>query len=471
MQGRMADTETSPILSILYILSKFPSFLASLLSKTAAEPAALQKVWSAAGSAASGAKPVTPLETAKNPRICLLTNSFYPIIGGGETHALLLCREWLKRGVTVTVLTRRVTRNLKCEENLDGLTIRRLPPAGFRRFGKYLVTIPAYFELIQRRNEYDVIYVCGLRVAGIPATLAALRLGKICVLRAESRGEYSGDFIWNSPDPAIRETSMKPLIRMYLKWRNRILLKAQAFVSISQDVHDEFLKEGIPAQKVRKIFNGIDTSRFEPLTGDKQQIREKLGLPAGKKIFTYSGKLNKGKGLEMLLRVWKKLAAERSDCHLVLVGGGGKQFLSCEQELRDYADSNSLQDRITFAGFQTEMFKYLQAADYFAFPSENEALSIALLEALACELPCLASDISGNRDIANNGQNGLLLPVNDESAWLAAMRSVLDDPAGAIALGKAGRCTVIEKFSISKVADQHLELFRSLVAAAGDKPA
>jgi len=404
-----------------------------------------------------------------HPRICLLTNSFYPRIGGGETHALLLCREWLRRGVPVFVLTRRITPDLAPEEDLDGLTIRRLPPVGFRRFGKYLMTLPTYSELRRRSHDYDVVYVCGLRVAGVPAVLAARRAGKVCVLRAESRGEFSGSFIWQSPDEKIRNTPFKPLIRLYLRWRNRRLLKASAFVSISRDVHAEFLQEGIPESKIHLIQNGIDTSRFEPASPERRkQRRHELGLP-DQTTFIYTGKLNKGKGLEMLLRVWRGLAAERTECHLVLVGGGGGQFLSCEQELRDFVERSGLQDRVTFTGFQSNVNGYLQAADAFLFPSENEALSIALLEALSCELPCLASDISGNRDIVENGRDGRLLPVGDEAAWLNALRDVLANPAQAAALGRQGRATVVERFSIARVAEQHLDLFRSLMPAAGGR--
>ncbi|OGV65281.1 MAG: hypothetical protein A2283_05705 [Lentisphaerae bacterium RIFOXYA12_FULL_48_11] len=407
---------------------------------------------------------------SKYPRICLLTNSFHPVIGGGETHALLLCREWLKRGASVFVMTRRITSDLKREENTDGLTIRRLSPSGFRQFGKYLMIIPTYLELLQRRNEYDVIYVCGLRTAGLPATMAALRLGKTCILRSESRGEFSGDFIWNSPDPAIRKTSLKPLIRVYLKWRNKILMKAAGFISISRDIQNEFNNAGIPTSKNNLIYNGIDTGSFEPAENDlRKKRRKEFNLPLDKKLFAYSGKLNKGKGLEMLLRVWKKLAGERKDCHLVLIGGGGEQFLSCEQELRDFASREELQESVTFAGFQTEMNKYLQAVDFFVFPSESEALSIALLEAQSCGLPCLVSDITGNRDIIENNVNGRLIPVKDEPAWLEIMKNALNSPDSYNVLGQKARANVIQRFSIATVADKHLALFRSLDSATGNR--
>ena len=403
-------------------------------------------------------------QTNPNPRICLLTDSFHPIIGGGETHALLLCREWLKNNVPVFVMTRRIKPEFAREENLDGLTIVRVAPSGFSRFGKYLMTIPTFFELIQRRDDYDVLYVCSFRVAGIPALLAALCLRKPCILRAESRGEFSGDFIWNSPDPAIRRSRGKPLIRLYIKIRNLLFSKAPAFVSISGDIHNEYLKGGIPEAKIRLIYNGIDTSKFAPCRPDlKAQLRRELGLPQDRKIFVYTGKLNQGKGLEMLLRAWKVIAGERNDCTLVLVGGGGGQFLSCEQVLRDFATSNQLLDSVIFAGFQTAVGTYLQAADYFVFPSENEALSIALLEALSSELPALASDISGNRDIVEDGVSGTLLPVNDEAAWISGIRSYLSNPAKAAELGRCGRVRVMDHFSIARVAEEHLKLFRPLL--------
>lgn len=240
-------------------------------------------------------------------------------------------------------------------------------------------------------------------------------------------------------------------------------MKAPAFVSISQDINDEYSRGGIPDSKIKLIYNGIDTSHFAPASPEQRiHLRGQLGLPADKKLFVYTGKLNRGKGLEMLLRAWKTITEERKDCHLALVGGGGGQFLSCENELRDFTEKNGMQDRITFAGFQTNVHRYLQAADFFVFPSENEALSIALLEALSCELPCLASDISGNRDIVTNGQNGILLPVNDEAAWINGIRDFLKNPATAASLGQKGRARVMDRFSIARVAQEHLELFRSL---------
>ncbi len=181
---------------------------------------------------------------------------------------------------------------------------------------------------------------------------------------------------------------------------------------------------------IRRAFRPADAEQ-------RRQRRQELGLP-DKATFLYLGKLNKGKGLEMLMRAWKELSAERKDCHLVLVGGGGGQF-RLRRGLRSFVEQSRLQDRVTFTGFQTDVHKYLQAADYFVFPSENEALGIALLEAMACELPAIASNVGGIPEIVTDGVDGRLLPVNNEQAWLNGMRDFMDNPTRAVPLGQQGR--------------------------------
>lgn len=399
------------------------------------------------------------------PRICLLTNSFYPLIGGGETHALQLCREFLRKGGQVFVLTRRVTADLKRQEVVEGLPVYRLPPVGFRRFGKYLMMLPTFLELIKRRKEYDVLYVCGLRVAGIPAMLASRLLRKPCVLRAESLGELSGAFIWQSPDERIRRTRLRPFLEWCIRLRNNLLLGASAFISVSAPIAEEFEGMGVPASKNRLIRNGVNVEALHsPTMFSRSDLRGKLGLPLDAIIFTYSGKLNKGKGLELLLRVWNRFVATCSRAHLVLIGAGAHQYLSCEPELRTYVLQHQMENSVTFTGFRTNVSEYLRSTDCFVFPSENEAFGLALAEAMACGLPCLASRTGGILDLINDGYNGHLIDPYDENAWFNAMTDFVTHPDRARELGEKARDTILQKFTMASVAEQHLDLFRSLVS-------
>ena len=404
--------------------------------------------------------------SAANPRIALLTSSFHPVVGGGETHARLLGGTWRRQGVDVFVITRRRLPESPAFERVDDISVYRVPPTGRPRLGKYLMLVPAYRELVRRRAEYDLIYVCGLRVLGLAGVLAALRTGKPCVLRSESRGELSGDFIWRTVDGHLLP-ARRALFGWLVALRNCLLRRAAGFLAISTDIRTEYEACGVPADRIATIVNGIDPQRFAPADAARRaECRRALDLPAAGRIWAYSGKLNRGKGLEFLLRVWCDYIAAHPGELLVLIGSGGNQFLSCEAELRAAVRANALASSVRFTGYVTNVEAWLQAADAFLFPSENEALPLALLEALACGLPAIASDVGGMRDILRDGENGRRVAVNDAAAWRAAMETLAAAPEQAAAWGRGGRTTALARFGIERVAAEHLALFRALVAAS-----
>jgi glycosyltransferase involved in cell wall biosynthesis len=360
-------------------------------------------------------------------RILVLAGSFHPIVGGGERHAHLLCRAWSRQGHQVTVVTRRTTAQLPQHETQDGMTIFRIAPSGFPRLGKYLMIVPAIHRLWRLREDYDLIYVCGLRVLGLAGVIAQQLTGKPCVLRAEARGEWSGAFIWKSPEghvSPIKRTLFQPLIQL----RNLCLRSARRFLAISTPIRQEFQAGGIPEEQLALIPNGFDPDEFYPPTpAQRQALRETFGFQHNR-IFMYSGKLNRGKGLELLLRVWARYSAAYPNDRLLLVGSGKGQSLSCEAQLRSFVDEHRLNHSVTFTGYTDRVADYLRAADCFLFPSESEAQGLAPLEAMACGLPVIASRIPGIMDMIQDGENGTLIEVHDETAWLTAMQAFATQP-------------------------------------------
>ncbi|MBU0715904.1 MAG: glycosyltransferase family 4 protein [Verrucomicrobia bacterium] len=401
-------------------------------------------------------------ESAKRLRICLLTGSFYPVVGGGERHAHLLCRELSRQGSEVLVLTRRRTRDLPRCEAMDGFTVIRVGPSGFPRLGKYLMLAPALWRLWRRRRQYDLIYVCGLRVLGLAGVLAQILVGKPCVLRAESRGELSGEFIWKSPEGQI-----KPMLRAFfsplIAIRNRLLMRATCFLSISTPIREEFLAAGVSPAHIADIPNGFDVATFSPgAPEDRPALRQKLGLPAAI-LYAYSGKLNRGKGLERFLRVWERFAANHPEVHLILIGSGRGQHLSCEQALWTFVREHNLEASITFTGYVDVVQDYLHATDIFVFPSESEAQGLSVLEALACKVPVIASRIPGIMDMVTDGVNGRLVEVRDEDAWLKALADFIEKPEYFRHLAEAGYNTVQNHFSMAATSAKHLAVFWQLM--------
>jgi len=239
-------------------------------------------------------------------------------VGGGETHARLLSAELIRRDVAVLVLTRRRLRKFAVREVIDGVEVVRVLPYGFQRFGKYLMIVPAILRLLAMRDQYDIIYVCGLRVLGAIGVLAARFLGKKTILRAESCGEMSGDFVYASLD---RKTSkvISKVIDSIISIRNRVLRSADCFLAISNVIREEFKGSGVDENVIVSIPNGIDTTKYCPVEKEeKNRLRRTLRIPE-KTVFVYTGKLNKGKGLELLLKVWARVVGRCDRVHLYLV--------------------------------------------------------------------------------------------------------------------------------------------------------
>ena len=127
-------------------------------------------------------------------KICILTETFHPVIGGGETQARALAEGLAARGAKAFVLTRRSSRGLDSNEQLGNISVRRLPPAGASHLNKWALSVTALPALLRLRERFDVVLVSGFRVLGMPALLACRMLGKACVLKADSLGEMSGEY-------------------------------------------------------------------------------------------------------------------------------------------------------------------------------------------------------------------------------------------------------------------------------------
>jgi glycosyltransferase involved in cell wall biosynthesis len=295
---------------------------------------------------------------------------------------------------------------------------------------------------------------------GILGVMAGKLLGKKCLLRAESCGEMDGSFVSQYGRPPSKLKSL--LIKILVRLRNMALTQADGFLSISSAITNEFVRAGVPLNTLTEITNGIDVQRFAPIEAEtKAALKKKLGL-LEKKYFLYTGRLTRGKGLEYLLRVWKRLAAEFKDIHLIVVGSGQGHTLSCEDNLKTFVRENHLESTVTFTGGVPNVNEYLQAGDFFVFPSQSEGLGLSLIEAQACGLACIATNVGGILDIVEDKVNGLLVPYADEDRLFEVMKEVLQDKEKAIQLGREGRKTVLEKFDINRLAKQYLALFNRL---------
>lgn len=400
------------------------------------------------------------------PSICILTETFYPVIGGGETQARSLAEGLKQHGWEVLVLTRRSDAGLPRQEVIESVPVHRIAPSGAGHWKKWGLVLSSFPALIKLRRQYDVVFVSGFRVLGMTAVIVSKLLGKACVLKADSLGEMSGEY-FAAGLARVRLRPSSPLFRPFLWLRNKILKQANAFVAISSAVAAELRAHNVKPSSIKMIPNSVDVRRFRPVAArERDALRRKLGLPLGDKIVIYTGRLVSYKGLPLLLRVWRDIQRNHSHVRLFLAGSGGLDIHNVEAEMKAYASANGLEATVSFTGGVDNVHEYLQASDVFVFPTEKEAFGISLIEAMACGLAVVSTSVGGVKDILQHEQNGLAVPPRDHHQLREALGTLLTDSPLSARLGRAARRTVQDKYTAEIVTRDYAELFERVSSEA-----
>ncbi len=405
-------------------------------------------------------------ETNRLPRVCMLIESYSPVIGGMERQARSLATQLAANHVRLQIVTRRITSGLPSLEAIDGIPVYRIAPMGTWRGGRWMLAATVLPWLFRHRNDYDVVFVPGFRTLGLSAVLLRKLTGKPCVLKADSRGEMSGSFF--SAGLAGRGLSSDGfLIRKLMALRQRVLRRADVFVSMSSEMTAEFARAGVDSSKIFRIPNLVDTKLFKPVdVVEKKALRRRFKIPPEATVFVYTGRLVTYKGLPVLLDAWKQFQRGNPSVMLWIVGGGGHDMHNCEAMLRSFVASHGLEQSVKFSGETRNVHSYLQASDAFVFPTEEEAFGLSLIEAMACGLPSISTNVGGIADFLLDGENGLAVSVGDVRSLVDAMQRLQTDPALRKTLGTAAHEMVVAQFSPAMVCRRYLELFASVASAA-----
>jgi glycosyltransferase involved in cell wall biosynthesis len=396
-------------------------------------------------------------------RVLFLAESYFPILGGGEQHIRILASRLAASGMPALVLTRCSQADWPADEMLDGVRVVRVRPSGPARIGKYLMILPALAALRRLRNEYDLIVVRGTRVLGLPAVLMARWIGKPIALQSEISGELSGEvYTWGT---ALAGGMVDRLVRRLVALRNRALRRADGFIAISRSIRQEYLTAGVPESKLELIAHGVDLDRFRRATAEERQaLRVRFGLLDDGIVAAYTGRLLRGKGLEVLLDAFTRVAREDPRAHLMIVGSGSGQALSCEDDLARRAREADLAGRVTFTGRVDDVSEHLRAADLYAFPSFFEALPLAVIEAAATGLAVVATSVGGIPDVITDGESGVLIPPGDPTALAAALLSLIRDPERRRDLGARASEVARKRFDLNANIAHYREHFARLAS-------
>lgn len=229
-----------------------------------------------------------------------------------------------------------------------------------------------------------------------------------------------------------------------------------AVATVCETARKEFQQRAdLPAQKILAVPNGIHVDRFAPASaGDRQRLREALGVPEGTRLAGFVGRLTWAKDHATLVRAFRRVRERCRDATLVLIGDG-----PLRPELETLAQAEGVAGHVFFLGDRSDIHALLRGLDLFVMSSVTEGYSIALLEACASALPIVATDVGGNAEIVRDGINGTLVAAGDAPALAAAMIDLLGNEARARAMGQAGRDWVLRYGSLRTMEERYSEIY------------
>jgi glycosyltransferase involved in cell wall biosynthesis len=385
----------------------------------------------------------------------LVLNYEYPPLGGGAGNATyFLCREWTALGHTVDVVTTWFCGLDEVTKEPSGVSVYRVRSRRSRLDRSNPFEMLSYVRHgltkannLLKKQSYDLV----ISFFAIPTGVVAWRLFRrhaipyVVLLRGGDVPGFLHRELW------LFHALTMPLTRPV--WRNakRIIANSRSLQVLAdktgQDLHCA----------VDMVPNGVDVDFFTP-TLDMR--------PKGLFTFIFSGRFVPQKNLFCLLDQFESLAAEK-DLKLVLVGDGPEKA-GLEKRI---SSSKVLSKSVTlFPWSSKETLRELyQAADCFVNPSFEEGMPNTLLEAMACGLPVIASDIGGNNELVENGKNGFLFNVRDAGELGKHMREMLRI-SDIKDMGTFSRSLASLRFSWKRTAAQILDKIQQPASGNGLRP-
>lgn len=234
-------------------------------------------------------------------------------------------------------------------------------------------------------------------------------------------------------------------------------------VAVSPQVRDDLVEMGVaPASRFEVIRLGIDLDDRVAQSSVTLDYRRILGVPPSALVVGWIGRMTAIKRVPDVIRAFAGLRARGVDARLCLVGDGPTRV-----EAEDTAKELGVLRECLFLGYQKDVAPFYQFFDVLMLLSANEGTPVVAIESLAAERPVVATDVGGTTDVVRHGVDGYLVPAGDVEAAADRLAELAHDPATRLAMGRAGRARVLERYAVERLVDDVDALYRRLIAEKG----
>jgi len=246
---------------------------------------------------------------------------------------------------------------------------------------------------------------------------------------------------------------------LFSQWKYRSP-RIRAYVAVSEDICRVLIAGGVPSDRVRVIYSGVDVDAFAPRPPN-EALRRELGLPADRAVVANLTHFSWWKGQTYFLEAAKKVLDAGGKAHFLLVGKD-----TDGAEARAKVAALGIEKNVTLAGFRTDVAEVLSLASASVVSSlAGEGFSGVLRESMSMGVPVLATDVGGNKELVRHEATGLLVPPADAGALAAAIRRYLVDKNLASSCARAGQTLVRENFSLQSTVQKTTAFYENLLRA------
>jgi glycosyltransferase involved in cell wall biosynthesis len=253
------------------------------------------------------------------------------------------------------------------------------------------------------------------------------------------------------PLAKIEGWSMRDVLRRVLGYQQRKRLAfglsascCNATICVSDAVRDRLVTDyGFPPNKTTTIRNGISVSEFVPSQTNRASVRARLGLSSDEFLLVCVARLTEDKGIDILLSAVARVLGDGLRCKCIIVGDG-----PLGEALSEQARALGLRDHVFFEGFQQDVLPFLQTASAFVLTSHIEGLPLSILEAMACGLPCIVTNVGGNAEAVHHMVHGLVVAPNSAEEVAGAISYLVTHPRELAEMSTAGRNRVRDAFDV-----------------------
>lgn len=392
-------------------------------------------------------------------KVCQVTHTFLPKIGGREIHVFNLSRALTNLGIEVRVFT--------------GDKVKK---PSFERFANFsVVRLPSIsVPLTLGSSDVDVIY----RI--IPSLPLMLMNSHIDLIHAHDYFHLSSDMsAWSSKlsgKPLVLTAHSMPsffavsksltfLEKIYNRSLGRFTLnEADKIIFMSHFQVQKYLDLGVEKSKVEVIHPCLDVKEFDEFlninSGGKDFYSEKFGF-RDNQIILFVGRIEKRKGVQYLIRAIPDIVKEIPKVRVVIVGPDAGYV----NALRQMANDFNVARYVVFPGVLSdlELKRAICGADVFLLPSESENFPEVILKAAFLKRPIVASDVGGIPEFIEDGKNGFLVEAGDVEGISKNILMLLGDRDLALEFGENAHKKVVKKHTMKQMAIQTIKIYREIL--------